>query len=182
MDHVDRAGERGRAEVHRRRTAHHLDALDVVQADRLDLRDERAAGRNAVDQQQQVVHLANAQQAGNGAGRTGVAAGRDADAAEQRQRGAQVGGAAGADFVAGDDADRAGHFLDRFTKTRGGDLNGILKRRRSRCGDPAASSPAFVVCGCRQQRRKERNDNGNFVDAHVRKSETSKRSTRTAFD
>ena len=125
MDHVDRAGERGRAEVDRRRTAQHLDALDVVQTDGLELRDECPTGRDAVDEQQQVIDLAHTEQTGHGAGRAGIAPERDADAAEQRQRCSQIGRTPCADFVAGDNADRTGHFLNLVAEARRGDLHGI---------------------------------------------------------
>jgi hypothetical protein len=50
-----------------------------------------AAGGNAVDEQQQVVDFAHAEQPREGTGGPGIAAGGDADAAEHGQRGAQVG-------------------------------------------------------------------------------------------
>ena len=130
VNHIDRAGERGRTKVHGRRASHHLDPLDVVQADRLDLRNERAAGGYAIDQQQQIVHLADAEQARDRSGRARISAGRDADTTQQRQGGTQIVRAAGAYLVAGDHADRTGHFHDRLAEARGRHLDRGLKRRR----------------------------------------------------
>src|SRR5262249_40183573 len=85
MDHVDGAGEGGRAEVHRRRPAHHFNPLDVVQADGLELRNERTAGGNTVDEQQQVVDLADSEQPWHRRRWTRITAWRDADSADERQ-------------------------------------------------------------------------------------------------
>src|SRR5215467_7095995 len=57
VDDVDRSCKRRGSEIDGRGPAHHLDAFDVVQADRLNLWNECAAGRNAVDEEQQIIDL-----------------------------------------------------------------------------------------------------------------------------
>ena len=134
VDHVDGAGERGGSEVHGGASPKHFDPLDVDEADRLELRDEGAARGNAVDQQQQVVDLAHAEQARHRGGRTGVPAGCHGHATEQGERRAQIGRAAFAHLGARDDSDRTGHFLDRLAEAGCGDLHGLEHRRRRRGG------------------------------------------------
>ena len=99
MNNIDRTGKRRRTEVHGRRAAHDLGALDVVQTDRLYFRYESSTCRNSIDEHQQVIHLAHSQQAGHRTGRTGIAAWRDGHATKQRQSGSQVVSSARAYFL-----------------------------------------------------------------------------------
>ncbi len=125
VDQVDGAGEGGGAVKHRRRSALHLDALDIAEIQCGELRNERTAGRHAVHQQQKVVHLAQAEQARHRAGRAIVAAGRHRHAAQQGQGRAQITDAARPHVFGGDHFDRIRHFLHRFGKAVGGDLHQV---------------------------------------------------------
>jgi hypothetical protein len=76
VDHLDHAGARGCTVHHRRGALENLDALDIVKVQRRDRRVERAAPRNAVDNQQDGVELVQAQERRHGAGGAGIAAGQ----------------------------------------------------------------------------------------------------------
>ena len=80
MDHVDRSGKGGRAVEDRSTCAQHFDPFDVVQVQRGKRGDERAADRNAVDQQQKIIRFATTQHRRRRAGWPEVPAGIHADA------------------------------------------------------------------------------------------------------
>ena len=108
VDHLDHADEGGRAVEHGRGALEHLDPLDVVEVEVRNGRVERAAERHAVDHQQKGVELVQPPERRNGAGRAGVAAGGRFDARRQWPGRPQIGHAAGAQVVAGEDGDVVG--------------------------------------------------------------------------
>jgi hypothetical protein len=135
VDDVDRARERRGAVVDRRRAAQHLDAFHVGQADRLERRSVGPARGHAVEQQQEIVGLAQAQQRRHGARGPGVATRRHGGTADQREGRAQVAGAARDELVVRHDAHRDRHLLHRLAEARGRDLHDVdarLGRRRGR--------------------------------------------------
>ena len=128
MDHVDRTGEGGGAEytgAAPRRTSMRSTLVRLIAS----IGDEPPpAGMPSMSSSRS--STSRTPSSPNRPCRAGIAARCDADAAEQRQRGAQISGAAGPYLVTGDHADRTGYFRDRFTKARRRDLNRVLEGRR----------------------------------------------------
>lgn len=123
VDHVDHADEARRAVAHGRGALEHFDALDVRDVERRERGRERAAPRNAVDDEQERIELAQAPECGHRRGRTAVAAGRDVDACDERERGSKIVRATRLQLVAGDDRDRRGGVAQRNRDLRSRDFD-----------------------------------------------------------
>ena len=125
MNDMDDARKRRRSIHHRRRAAQDLDALDADEIERGRGRIEGAAPGHAIDDQQECIGLTQSPQRRHRPGRTSITARRAFHADDQRQRRAQVVGAALTQFRAGDDADRGRHLLDGLGIARRRDLHGV---------------------------------------------------------